>query len=150
MFLLFVMLGSSCTSLGGTPTAFPPWYPLTNEKGDTVFAIFESRIPCADCQTIKFGLALYWEPKTKTPTTYQMSRIHVGQGNDRTVNAGTWTITSGTKLDPQAVVYKLDANAPPEFRTYWAIGQDILFILDPELKPRVGNAGYSYALNKTR
>jgi len=43
----------------------------------------------------------------------------------------------GAKFDPQAAVF-------------WAIGQDILFILDQDGGPRVGNAGYGYALNRTR
>ena len=40
--------------------------------------------------------------------------------------------------------------APPEFRAFWAIADDILFILDRERGPRVGTAGYGYALNRTR
>lgn len=150
IFLLFIGLAlSGCsTSTNITPT-FAPWYPSVNENGDPLLAVFESRIPCADCNTIKFGLALYRDRETKAPTTYRMSRLFVGKGNDRTVNEGIWTITHGTKLDSQAVVYQLDSNAPTEYRSYWAIGQDILFLLDQDMSPRVGDGGYSYALNKT-
>ena len=143
MSVLFIMSG--CSNSVNTPATFEPWYPPVNENGDSIFAVFESRIPCGDCQTIKIGLVLYWDRETKEPTTYQMSRVYVGKGNGRTVNEGVWTITHGTKLDPQAVVYQLDSSAPQEFQSYWAIGQDILFILDPEMNPRVGDAGYGYA-----
>jgi len=140
---------SGCSILAKTPTTFPPWYPVVNNNGDPIFAVFEGRIPCTDCQVIKLGLALYEDPKTNTPTTYEMSRLFVGKGNDRTVNEGKWLITSGTKLDPQAVVYQLDSNAPQEFRSFWAIDQDILFILDQAMNPRVGNGAWSYVLDRT-
>jgi hypothetical protein len=48
--------------------------------------------------------------------------VHVGKGNERTVN---------------------------ESRAFWAIG-DILFILESDLGPRVGTAGHGYARNRTR
>lgn len=137
-------------TLEKTPPTIEPWYPAVNEHGDPVFAVFESRIPCADCEKIKFALALYRNRETKTPTTYKLARVYVAKGDDRTINEGTWAITHGTKSDPQAVVYQLDANAPQEFRSYWLISQDILFILDQDMNPRAGDAGYSYALNKTR
>lgn len=154
-YLLLSML--TCIALTGctainilerTPPTIEPWYPAVNEHSDPVFAVFESRIPCADCEKIKFALALYRNRETKAPTTYKLARVYVAKGDDRTINEGTWTITHGTKLDPQAVVYQLDANAPQEFRSYWLISQDILFILDQDMNPRVGDAGYSYALNK--
>lgn len=126
----------------------PPWYPAVNAHGDPVFAVFESRIPCVDCEKIKFALALYTDPTSGASTTYQMARIYVGRGNDRTINEGNWSITRGTSLDPQAVVYQLDGGAPEEFQSFWAIGADILFILDENLNPRVGTAGYGYALNR--
>jgi hypothetical protein len=147
---LIAIIITGCGNLTETPAAtFAPWYPSVNENGDPVFAVFESRIPCADCEVIKFSLVLYWDQETKTPTTYEMARVYVGKGNDRTINKGTWTITAGTKLDPQAVVYQLNSNAPEEFLSFWAIGRDILFILDQDMNPRVGTAAWSYALNKT-
>ncbi|MGH7209407.1 MAG: copper resistance protein NlpE N-terminal domain-containing protein, partial [Nitrospiraceae bacterium] len=68
--------------------------------------------PCADCETVKFALVLYRNPETSAPTTYLLARVYVAKGDERTVNAGTWAMTHGTKLDPQALVYQLDSNAP--------------------------------------
>jgi hypothetical protein len=144
--LVLAFLAAAC---GSTPAPLEPWYPAHNARGEAVAAVFESRIPCDDCQTIKLGLALYRDARG-APTTYRMARVHVGKGDERTVNEGAWRIERGTKLDPQAPVVRLDGNAPAEFRAFWTIGEDILFVLDRDLSPRVGTAGYGYALNRTR
>jgi hypothetical protein len=144
--ILAALAAASCA----TPPAAPePWYPEVNARGEAVAAVFESRIPCADCATIKFALALYRD-RAGAPSTYRMARVYVEKGNERTVNEGTWSMGRGTKLDPQAPVVRLDANAPAEFRAFWAIGEDILFVLGRDLSPRAGTAGYGYALNRTR
>jgi hypothetical protein len=136
------------------PTTFSSWYPMTNEDGDPAFADFENHVPCTDdferldgCDRMKFGIVFYRDAETGAPTSYVMSRIYVGLGDERTVDTGTWSIVHGTALDVEAIVYRLDSGAPPEFGAFWAIGEDILFVLDRELNPRVGDAGYSYALN---
>lgn len=148
--LLWITL-SGCHYSQNAPTTPPPWYPAVNENSDPIFAVFESRLPCADCEKIKFALVLYRDSATKAPTTYKLARVYVARSpEDRIVVDGTWAITRGTTLDPDAVVYQLDTHAPPEFRSFWAIGRDILFILDQDLRPRVGTAGYGYALNRTR
>ena len=135
-------------------TTFPAWYPATNDAGDPAFVDFENHVPCAiddppaeNCQRVKFGLVLYRDPESNEPTTYVMSRVRVGVGNDRQVNEGTWSIGQGTALDPEATVYQLDTGAPDGLDVYWPIGDDILFVLDEQLMPRVGDAAYGYALN---
>jgi hypothetical protein len=138
-------------------STFPePWYPSANENGDPIFAVFEGRIPCTGpeligCDKIKVALVLYQNSQSKTPTTFKLARVYVATSPEgrRLVVDGTLTVTHGTKLDPNATVYLLDASAPREFQAYWSIGQDILFILDGDLNPRVGTAGWSYVLNRT-
>jgi len=98
---VFVIV-SGCAHVGKAPTPLAPWYPVVSDRGDSVFVVFESRIPCADCEKIKFALALYRNREADTPTTYKMARVHVAKGDDQ------------------------------------------------EMSPRVGDAGYSYALNRTR
>ncbi len=146
-----MMLG--CGYFRKAPVAFEPWYPAVNENGDPVLAVYEGRVPCMaipDCNKIKVGLALYQSTQTKSPTTYLLARVAVGTGNDRVTNAGTLTITQGTSLDQKAVVYQLDTNAPEEFRSYWVVSSDILFMLDHDRAPRVGDAAYSFVLNKMK
>lgn len=132
---------------------FSSWYPAANENGDPVIAVFFNRLPCSDagCNKLKFELGFYKDQKTQAPTTYKLARVYVAKNpEDRIVNEGTWTITRGTKLDPQATVYQPDANAPEEFRSYLVVSEDILFILDREKQPRVGDGFYIYTLNRIR
>jgi hypothetical protein len=151
--LTFLVIALSGCVVRNSPTTIAPWYPETNQQGDPIFSVFESRIPCGgNCSRLKFALVLYWNQETKAPTTFKMARVYVAEEPEgaRIVTDGIWSITKGTKLDPNAVVYNLDFNAPEEFRAFWAIGDDILFVLDQNLSPRVGTAGYGYALNRTR
>ncbi len=132
---------SACGSATEATATLSPWYPSVNENGDPVSVVYEGRVPCDDCQVLKIGLALYRDQDTNEPSTYELSRVHVGKGNDRTVNKGSWQITSGTSLDPQAVVYQLDENAPREYRSFWVIGEDILFILDEDMSSQGWDGG---------
>jgi hypothetical protein len=138
-----------------TPPA--PWYPATTAAGDTLQAVFQSRVPCLDaegrgapwCQTVKVALVLYHDPRTHHPASYLLARVYVGDGSGRIVSAGSWSVATGTGDDPNARVYELDRNAPEDFRSYWAISDDVIFVLDGNRNPRVGDAGYGYALNRT-
>jgi hypothetical protein len=149
--VLMSLFLSGCGNVQDSRATPEPWCQPVNDDGDPVFAVFESRIPCADCERIKLALALYRDSETEAPTTYKLARVYVGKSpEDRIVVDGAWTITQGTKLDPNAIVYQLDADAPLEFRSFWAIGQDIVFVLDQNRSPRVGTASYSFALNRMR
>jgi hypothetical protein len=127
----------------------PPWYPETNPRGDTVAAVFENRIPCDDCEKIKFAIAHYRDQATDEPSTYLIAQVHVARSDERLLNHGTWAVERG-KVDSQALLYRRDTSSPAEFRAFWAIGQDIRFILDDSLRPRVGDGGYSFALSLVR
>ncbi len=126
------------------------WYPETNANGDSVMGEFGSRVPCADCERLKFSLVIYEDAITKLPTTYLMGRVYVGRDEERITNSGEIRIIYGTSLDPAHIVYELTSGAPPEFRWFWKVDENILFILDSTLSPRVGDAGYGYALNRIR
>lgn len=135
-----------------TPQTFGPWYPLTNQAGAPAVADFENHVPCTidnppveDCQRVKLGVVLYGTPSA--PSTYLISIIRVGTGdNTRETHKGTWTVTQGTALDPEATVYQLDTSAPDHLRTFWPVGNKILYLLDQTRMPRPGDAAYGYAL----
>ena len=65
-------------------TVFPPWYPATNDAGDSAFVDFENHVPCAiddppgEGPTREFGLVLYRDSASNGPTTYVMSRVRWG------------------------------------------------------------------------
>jgi hypothetical protein len=155
--VLWLCILSGCAVEQPGSTLPERWYPPTNDRGDPIFAVFEGRIPCTDsklsgCDKIKVALALYRDTKSQAPTTYKLARVYVATSPEgaRSVVDGAWTVTRGMKLNPGAAVYRLDAGAPPEFRAYWSIGEDILFVLDKDMSPRVGTAGWSYVLNRTQ
>ena len=130
--------------------ALTPWYPETNANGDSVMGEFGSRIPCADCERLKFSLVIYEDAQTKLPTTYMMARVYVGRDESRIINSGNIQVRLGTALDPNHTVYELISGAPSEFTLFWKVDENILFILDPNRQPKVGDAGYGYALNRIR
>jgi len=127
-----------------------PWYPETNANGDSIIAVYESRIPCPDCERLKFALAVYGNIQTNSPLTYMMSRVYVGKSDDRLTNSGDINIIQGTSLDSLHTVYKLVSGAPSEFKSFWKMNDDLLFILDDNLTPRVGDAGHGYVLNRIK
>lgn len=135
-------------------TAFPPWYATENARGDPAFADFEAHVPCTidpvpdpACERVKLGLVLYRDAGTGEPATYVMSIVRVGVGDEREVHQGEWRIETGTALDSEDTVYRLD-GAPDHLRAYWAVGDDLLLLLDGDRRPRVGDAGYSFTLNR--
>jgi hypothetical protein len=127
-----------------------PWYPEKNEAGDPVLYVFESRVPCSDCERIKLALAIYGNQQSRIPTTYQMARVYVGKSNDRLINKGNLTVKLGTALDSSNTVYQLATGAPVDFQNFWKINDSILFVLDDKLNPKVGNAGQGYVINRVK
>jgi thioredoxin-related protein len=146
--IIFLFLLVSCKKDQGD--ILHPWYPETNANNDPVSGVFESRIPCDGCERLKFALAIYKNLQTGLPTTYMMSRIYVGNNDDRVTNTGNISITLGTALNPLHTVYRLTTGAPTEYQSFWKIDENLLFILDTNLTPRVGDAGYGYVLNRVR
>jgi len=145
---VLVLLLIGCKKDQGGP--LPSWYPETNEDGDPVSAIFESRIPCEDCERLKFSIVIYENAQTHLLTTYLMSRIYVGKSDERITNAGNITVSTGTSLDSLHIIYRLTSGAPAEYQSFWKIDEHLLFILDENLTPMVGDAGYGFVLNRIR
>ncbi len=143
-----VLLLIGCKKDQGSP--LPHWYPETNELGDPVSGVFESTIPCEDCERLKFSIVIYENAQTHLLTTYLMSRIYVGKSDERITNAGSIIISTGTSLDSLRTIYRLTSGAPAEFQSFWKIDEHLLLILDENLTPMVGDAGYEFVLNRVR
>jgi hypothetical protein len=125
--------------------------PPTLEESDTsqVYGVFEGRVPCYDCERIKVRLTLLRNPATHAPTEYMLERIYVGKGNDRTTTRGRWSVLDVPMPDRYGVAYRLDEESPPDFSLYLPVG-DLLLFLNPDMRPRVGDASGSFTLSKTR
>jgi NlpE N-terminal domain len=140
---LALLLCAACgPDFSARPDTSPP-------AGSRLYGVFEGKTPCDDCERIKFALTLHVNDSTGAASTYVMERIDVGKGNDRTVTQGDWSRQVTIPLDPAAKYYAL-AGSPAELGRFWAIGDNLLLMLDEDLQPRVGNAEHSYTLSRTQ
>jgi hypothetical protein len=125
--------------------------------------LFDGRTPCisiprelngitADgCQITKWRLTLYQDPKTHTPTTFQIYTVYVGKGNSRYTNTGKWGMTRGTKTDPSAIVYELILDSDkPQSLTFLKGDDNILYFLDKDMNFMVGDNYTSFTLNRAK
>ena len=122
--------------------------------GPDIFGVFRGRTPCQElsahlniaaspaCNKVKCRLVLYQDPQTQTPTTY------IWTGKTRLTN--TWSIVTGTKSDPHAVVYKLNNPDPKASLALQAIDPNVLLVLSTNGTPLVGNKEFSYTLNRVK
>ena len=89
--------------------------------GDSVYGVFENKLPCLDegCTKLKFALAIYSNTQNKLPTTYMMARVYVARDeNGRITNTGDISILKGIPSDSTATVYNLTSGAPDEFKYF--------------------------------
>jgi hypothetical protein len=136
----FYSTESSCTKTS-TNTEFI--------SSDSLLGVYEGKIPCPDCERTKVRLTLYTN-KNNSPTEYKLERIYVGKGDDRTTTTGSWTISQGISSNPSATVYQLDSNSPSEFRSYYAVDNNLLLFLDENKNLKVGDAAHSFTLSRTK
>ena len=125
-------------------------------KGPHVRAYYEGRSPCGeirnllnvpghdDCIKIKWQLILFQDPVTHAPTTYALGGF-LWRNPPKT---GKWTIAKGTKEDPNAVVYQLDPDQPHPFLSFTPADENILLFIGKDRELLVGNAHFSYTLNR--
>jgi hypothetical protein len=118
----------------------------------SVLGVFEGRTPCgriaveftgfpgAGCEKIKWRLTLYQDSVTGRPTTFRY------QGT-RTTREGTWALSRGTPSDAGATVVRLTPAAPHPAIAFQKV-DDVLLLLDGTGKAVVGDASWSYTLNR--
>jgi hypothetical protein len=131
-------------------TTFDPAYPERNGAGDPVVAVFEGRIPCdvQGCDKRKVELVLYGRDAGRNPTTYWLGQVRDGMGDDRLVRQGTWSVRRGLQEYPDGLVYALDAGAEPSLQYLWRVNDDVILVLDQNLRPQAGNAAWGFMLSR--
>jgi hypothetical protein len=146
--LVLALLG--CAHSNPVQTTFDPAYPERNGAGDPIVAVFEGRIPCTTqaCEMRKVELVLYGRDHGQKPTTYWLGQLRVGMGNDRLVQQGAWAIRRGVRGYPDGLMYALDSSADPSLQYFWRVNDDIVLVLGPNLRPRVGNAAWGFMLSR--
>jgi hypothetical protein len=132
------------------------------ENGATAQTSFGGRSPCqeiakelkrpvgADCFKLKWALELHRDPRTLVPTTYKLRGTLYRNESHATEQPreGKWKIIRGTKTDPNAIVYQLDAFRSDGPIYLMKADDGILFFLDNNGRVLVGDKDFSYTLNR--
>ena len=120
---------------------------------DSVLGIFEGRTPCGsvalrftgfpaqNCEKIKWKLTLYLNPTSGVPERYEFK-------GTRATRHGAVTVIHGTPASRDAVVYTLELE-PSQVVHFQSLEDRLLLLLDDDLHPVVGDASWSYTLNRT-
>ena len=138
--------------------------------GSSTLGIFVATSPCDDvsrqllqipatakCEMIKWNLTLYQDANTLTPTAYSLSFTYglpeqgtngLSNGGTRVLREGEWTMVRGTRVNPDAVVYQLDPGRHQRHVSFLKLDHNLLHLLDRDQSLAVGNAGWSYTLNR--
>src|SRR5262249_52280419 len=134
--------------------------PATDEKAD-VLDEFTGSTPCGEpvgklfgipvdaTPPVQWALTLYQDPKTKAPTSYKLraefdgAKAPAARKPVAKEKEGRWSIGKGAKSDKESVVYELDGAV-----NFLRLSDDILHAMNPDGTLAVGNAGWSYTLNR--
>jgi hypothetical protein len=149
------------------PTTTPPPLP----SGASIRGVFEGITPCSnltrplpqipqdtDCELMAWKIVFYQDSVTGAPTTYILESAYgISQANTTSPAGGgtaismegTWAIANGIKTDPDAEVYQLYTEDAQVAVSFVKISEDILHVLNQEKTLMLGNAAWSYTLNRT-
>lgn len=123
------------------------------QRDSVAAAVYEGRTPCHQvatqftgfpserCEKVKWEVTLYRDRGTNAPSAF------VYRGT-RTRRSGRWTIHRGSAADPNAVVYRLTPTSG-EPLSLMSVEGNVLLLLDAQSRVLVGDASWSYALNRT-
>jgi hypothetical protein len=141
---------AACAASPTVQTRFDRPYPERNAAGAPILAVFVGRVPCATrtCEMRKVELVLYGREGSVGTRTYWLGQVRVGAGNEHDVAEGAWQSAHGLRDHPLALRYELDARADPSLRRLWRVSEDVMLVLDEELRPRPGNGAWGFMLSR--
>jgi hypothetical protein len=150
-----------------TPTTTPPPSPA----GSSLHAVFEGITACSaqtrplpqipedtDCELMIWKIFLYQDSAQGMPTTYTLESAYGPSQPNSTGPAGggtaismegQWEVATGTKTDPKAEVVQLFSEGSEVAVSFVKMGEDLLHVLNRDGTLMVGNAAWSYTLNRT-
>lgn len=150
-----------------TPTTTPPPSPA----GSSLHAVFEGITACSaqtrplpqipedtDCELMIWKIFLYQDSAQGIPTTYTLESAYGPSQPNSTGPAGggiaismegQWAVVTGTKSDPEAEVVQLFSEGSEVAVSFVKMGEDLLHVLNRDGTLMVGNAAWSYTLNRT-
>jgi hypothetical protein len=161
---------TSTTTLPAVSTGSSP---ISSEaaSSSSLHGVFEGTTACSaltrplpqipedtDCELMIWKIMLYQDAATGTPTTYTLESTYgpsqpnslgpAGGGTPISME-GNWSIVKGTKADPDAEVYQLHAEDSQVAVSFVKMSDDILHVLNLDQTLMLGNAAWSYTLNRT-
>jgi hypothetical protein len=164
--MLLAVLAGCAPGLAQTPT--PTLHP--SPTGSTIRGVFEGITPCSsqtqalpqipqdsDCELMTWKVILY-QHSTGTPATYILESAYGPSQPNTTSPAGggtvismkgTWGISTGTMTDPEAEVFQLYGEDTHVAVSFVKMSEDLLHVLNKDTTLMVGNAAWSYTLNRT-
>jgi hypothetical protein len=147
----FLYTGAQIISTSNQPSQVYPGGGIPT--GPHVYGVFAGRTACQEfikelnldanpnCIKRKMYIKLYQDSATGKPTTYET------KGMGKWSSKGKWFILQGTPTDPHATVFQVVLDAKTSL--FLLKGDDnVLFILDGNKNFLIGNARFSYTLNR--
>jgi hypothetical protein len=126
--------------------------------GDASSREFIGGLPAdAPCHCITWDLTLFTDQKTGQPATYSLVAKYglPGRNDPNQIEdgpalklEGRWEISQGHKANPQAVVYRLHGKNLENTLSVGRVGEHLFHFLDRDQSLKLGNAGWSYTLNR--
>jgi hypothetical protein len=130
--------------------------PVPDDK--TLQLVFDGRTPCQEiaaerpemnagpsCFKLKWKLILNRDSVTYLPTTCTIRTIVDNQPRDV---IGRWTIIKGTVTNAEAIIYKIQADNFADPILLFLGDENVLFFLDKDNNPFIGNKYFSFTMNK--
>jgi hypothetical protein len=129
---------------------------ISNQK--SLQLSFEGRTPCQEivaqypemnaeqsCFKLKWMLILNRDSVTHQPATCTIRNIVNNEPRNIT---GKWEIINGTETNRRVVIFKIDVDDLAEPILFLAGDENVLFFLDKNMDPIIGNKDFSFTLNK--
>lgn len=152
---------------GGWSYSLNREYPVQNNEASITSKIFDDksiqlvydgRTPCQEiarehsemkatssCFKIKWKLILNRDSITYQPTTCTIRNVVDNQPRDI---SGKWEIIKGTAANPDAIIYKVKVDNLADPHLLLVGDSNVLFFLDRNNKPMVGNKDFSFTMNR--
>jgi hypothetical protein len=110
----------------------------------------------APCHSVTWTLTLYTNRQTRLPATYHLVASYglPGRNDPNQIEdgptvklEGTWEIVRGHAANPRAMVYRLHGKNGRALNLV-RLGEHLLHFADADNRLAIGNAGWSYTLNR--
>jgi hypothetical protein len=109
------------------------------------------------CERITWQLTLSKNRQAGHPRRYNLQAIYGMQmqgaagfvsGGTAVQLRGTWSLVNGSKTNPDVLVYRIRAEEPARSMEFAKMGDNLLHLLNEDKSLMIGNASWSYTLNR--